>query len=276
MAWLQSDIFSQSLFSSTTVNVFLPTPNSGMEPESDNKEYPANGQKYQVLYLLHGFSANGSDWLRGSGIERYAQARRLAVVMPSCGNSFYQNLPCGANYSDYILDELPAFVQGVFPVSSKREHSFIAGLSMGGYGALISALRRPQQYAAMASLSGLLWDLAESFSPLLFADGNNTPHVRYIQHAFGDTLERYDRSTCDIATMLQNAVNAKAELPKLYQCCGTEDFLYENNTTFKAFAEKLPIDFTYEEGHGTHDFDFWDPYIRKVINWLPLADSLVG
>ena len=274
MALFQCNMFSKSVFSSVMVNVILPTPNEGAEPCGDNVSYPKDNEKYQVLYLLHGFSGDYSDWQRNSGIERYAQAHRIAVVMPSVGNSFYQNLPCGANYSDFILEELPRFVQGVFPISSKREHNFIAGLSMGGYGALLCALRRPQQYGAMASLSGALWKLDESFQnasekDLIF------PVVKPLRHAFGESLTGYDHATCDLATMIQNAVSSGVDLPKLYQCCGMGDFLYESNLLFKAFAETLDIDYVYEEGPGVHDFDFWDTYIRRVLDWLPLTGGFV-
>ena len=272
MALFQCDMFSESTFSSTTVNVILPTPNEGAEPGGDNRRYPKDGEKYQVLYLLHGFSGDYSDWQRNSGIERYAQEKRLAVVMPSGGNSFYQNLPCGRHYSDFILEELPTFVQGVFPVSAKREHNFIAGLSMGGYGAVMSALRRPGQYAAAASLSGAVWKLDDI--PVI--DGDVVfPVMKPLIHIFGEQFERYDRATCDIPTMLQNAVDGGVDLPKLYQCCGTGDFLYADNLKFKAFAETLDIDYTYEEGPGLHDFDFWDPYIRRVLDWLPLTGGFV-
>jgi len=267
-------MFSESTFSSTTVNVILPTPNEGAEPGGDNRHYPKDGEKYQVLYLLHGFSGDYSDWQRNSGIERYAQEKRVAVVMPSGGNSFYQNLPCGRNYSDFILEELPAFVQGVFPVSAKREHNFIAGLSMGGYGAFLSALRKPGQYAAAASLSGAVWRFEDT--PVLEPGADVVfPVTKPLLHAFGEGFERYDRATCDVATMLQNAVDGGVDLPKLYQCCGTGDFLYADNLKFKAFAETLDIDYTYAEGPGLHDFDFWDPYIRRVLDWLPLTGGFV-
>ncbi len=271
MAWMQCHLFSKALYSSTTVNVLLPTPNPEAGAAGENDSYPRGGQKYPVLYLLHGFSADGYDWLRGSGIERYAQMRRIAVVLPSAGNSFYQNLPSGANYADFILDELPAFVQGVFPVSAKRAHNYIAGLSMGGYGAVLYALRRPGQYAAAASLSGALWKLDESFAPGSLPPGISLPVFPPLELAFGRNFERYDADSCDIPTMLQNALQAGVELPKLYQCCGTEDPIYPLNAKFKTFARGLAFDYTYEEGPGTHDYSFWDPYISKVLDWLPLT-----
>jgi S-formylglutathione hydrolase FrmB len=262
-------MFSKSLYSNVAVNVILPTPNAGMEPMSDNTEYPKAGQKYPVLYLLHGFSADYTDWLRGSGIERYAQAARLAVVMPSAGNSFYKDLPNGAAYATFILDELPEFVQSVFPVSDQRAHNYIAGISMGGYGAVVSALRRPGQYAAMAGLSGMLGNLVEGLGagPLPDSGMPAGPYL-YLEHAFGKNFERYDPETDDIPTLLQKAADAGEPIPRLYQCCGTEDLLYGSNIEFRRFAETLNIDYTYEEGPGMHDFDFWDPFIARVIQWL--------
>lgn len=100
---------------------------------------------YPVLYLLHGLSDDHTIWHRRTSIERYVSALGLAVVMPNVGKSFYTDMANGGNYFTFITEELPTLVQSYFPVSAKREDNFIAGLSMGGYGAFKVALSCPEK-----------------------------------------------------------------------------------------------------------------------------------
>ena len=75
--------------------------------------------------------------------------------------------------------------------------------------------------------------------------------------------------------LLQEKLDQKANLPRLYQCCGTEDFGYEDNISFRDYALERKVDLTWEDGPGAHNFDFWDPYVRKILDWLPLTGTLV-
>jgi S-formylglutathione hydrolase FrmB len=151
----------------------------------------------------------------------------------------------------------------MFPLSQEREHNFVAGLSMGGYGAFKIGLTFPERFAAVASMSGVLdidlrWREQE-------AAGNGRPY----RMAFGD--EPVAGTEDDIFHLFHEAIASKQPLPKLYQCCGTEDFLYEGNLNFRKLALKHPkLDYTYNEGPGAHTWDYWDEHIQKVIKWLPI------
>ena len=110
----------------TSITVILPTPEEESAPiQKDMK----------VLYLLHGLHGDETSWMRYTSIERYASESVIAVVMPGVGNSFYQDMAHGERFYTYMTEELPKFIEGLFPVSRKREDTYIAGLSMGGYGA---------------------------------------------------------------------------------------------------------------------------------------------
>ena len=159
MAFLQCNFYSQVLHSNVVIGVILPSPNSSEVLSNGDSEYFHPGVLYQTLYLFHGAYGDYSDWMRFTSIERYAQQRKIAVVMPSVQNSFYQDMYLGERYLTYVTEELPRFVRTLFPLSVKREDTFTAGLSMGGYGALKVALTKPEQYACAASLSGAV-DLA--------------------------------------------------------------------------------------------------------------------
>jgi len=272
MAAFECKMFSKALFSSVSVNVILPTPESGDYFFGTKTFYPEPGQKYQTLYLLHGFTADFSDWQRFSRIEGYAQEHKLAVVMPSANNSSYCDLPAGGDYFAYYTKELPEAMQALFPLSAKRENNFIAGLSMGGYGSIKAALRCPERYIAAASLSGGFSSRAPGTE-----DKNGSPvdTAKWRKGCYGENYEFYDPGKEDCFVMLRNAAENKADIPRLYVCCGTEDFIYPANRDFRDFALALGVDLTYEEGPGVHNWDFWDPYIRKVLGWLPLANGFV-
>ena len=272
MALFQCKMFSEALFRSVNVNVTLPTPVSGDCFFESVHAYPHDGKKYQVLWLLHGFSADESDWQRFSSIERYAQEKNVAVVMPDGYNSMYANDGFGAAYFDYYTEELPAKLQTLLPLSERREDNFIAGLSMGGYGAFKAAFVHPEKYAAAASLSGgLIMEEAGGAAP--DAVGKYTSLWR--KTVFGGNDERYNEEKESLLALLKQRLEDRADLPKLYQCIGTEDFLYASNQKFLACARAMGADILYEESTGVHNFDFWDPYIRRILDWLPLKHGLV-
>ena len=149
----------------TAITVILPTPEQENEPIAKDMK---------VLYLLHGMYGDESSWIRYSNVERYAKdlGGNMAIVMPGVGNSFYQDMVHGERFYTYMTEELPKFIQGLFPVSKKREDTYIAGLSMGGYGAFFLALSRPDLYSAAASFSGAV-DIAFHATPLQLPE--NTP-----------------------------------------------------------------------------------------------------
>ena len=145
MAFLECHIYSSVLGRAVNVNVLLP-----QVPYSANAE--VRKQKFPVLYLLHGLSDDATMWFRRSSIERYADAHKIAVVMPDGGRGFYSDAVAGDQMWTFISAELPFFIKSAFPVSDKREHTFAAGLSMGGYGALKLGLRMPENFAAVWKL----------------------------------------------------------------------------------------------------------------------------
>lgn len=217
-------------------------------------------RNYPVLYLLHGLSDDHTIWTRRTSIERYADQYGIAVVMPEVHRSFYADMKQGLKYWTYISEELPELVRSFFPISDRREDNFVAGLSMGGYGAFKVGLNHPERYAAAASLSGAL-DMGYWNRPDIYGE------LEY-RMAFGDPSE-YQGSENDVfhqASLLAQSGKAL----KLYQCCGTEDFLYADNQRFLEHARSLGLDLTYEEEPGGHSWEYWDMKIKRVLSWLPI------
>lgn len=251
MAFFQANFYSEALGFQTTVNVFIPQRSTtGQIGVAGNA---ANGE-YKCIYLLHGLSDDHSIWLRRTSIERYADEYGICVVMPFGGRSFYTDMKHGEKYYTYISEELPCLMAEFFGISTKRENNFIAGLSMGGYGALKIGLKNPQRYAACAGLSAVAdirgWteECPELMTPIF---GEN-PRVPASEDLFN----------------LAETVNQDPVKPRVYMGVGTEDFLYEGNVKLKEKFESLDFDFTYRESSGTHCWAFWDEYIQYVLKWM--------
>ena len=264
MALIDIKLFSTTLNTNTDIRVVLPTPDEPFAP--DAKPY-YQGKKYQVLYLLHGMHGDATVWTRNTGIERYAQEKTLCVVCASVTNSCYLDMAHGSRFMTYMLEELPQFITSTFPVSTRREDTFIAGMSMGGYGAYRLAGEKPEMFAAAASLSGGL-DMSNETGRHEGGPSTAMP----VWDIFGD--RQVKGSDDDLFTLIPR-VSKEGRLPKLFQCCGTEDFLYEINVRFRDEMLKQGVDLTYEESPGIHNWDYWDPQIRRILEWLPLAGNLV-
>ncbi|GBG96672.1 alpha/beta hydrolase [Lactococcus termiticola] len=248
MALLKIEYYSEVLEMNRQVNVIY--------PESSKVEAITKSD-IPVLYLLHGMSGNENSWLQRSAIERLVRHSNLAIVMPSTDLGFYVNTTYGMHYYDAIAKELPQVIRNFFPnLSQKPEKNFIAGLSMGGYGAYRIALSS-NYFSHAASLSGAL-----SFEGMEAAQEANPA---YWNGLFG-SLEAFEQSDNNLNKLLK----APASKPKLYAWCGHQDYLYPAN---QAIAEKLQsagFDLTYETADGTHEWYYWAKQIERVLEWLPI------
>lgn len=250
MALINIRIRSKIMVLSTSMTVIMP----------ERREYK---KPLKVLWLFHGFSDDDSAWTRRTSIERYVEDKDLCVVMPAADHSFYTDMVYGNNYFTYISDELPKYLSSMLNISTKKQDNFVAGLSMGGYGAFKLALNQPERFAAAASFSGVL-DLADFYKSSKQYDDIFLQHSKMI---FGSE-EEFEGSRNDLIHMAQINKENK-DMPKLYMCCGKQDFLYPMNITYHNHLTELGIPVTYEEDDGfEHTWDYWDIKIQKVIEWM--------
>jgi S-formylglutathione hydrolase FrmB len=249
VALLTCDFFSESLMVGTSVTVVLPQRTEeqiGLVDEVGEGPPP-------VLYLLHGLSDDHTAFRRYTSIERYAVARGLAVVMPAAGRSFYADEAHGHRYWTYVTEELPRVVGQFFNVSQEPADTFVAGISMGGYGALKWALTRPDRFGGAACLSGAL-DLAA------FAKNPDRDEV------MGRVFDHQVRPADDLFALVESVRGA----PPLHVSCGTEDWLAPSCRRFADAATAAGIDVTTDFRPGEHEWALWDAVIQDVIAWLPI------
>lgn len=261
MALVTVNFESKCLNRYVTYRAIIPTEHSSNQNQKDSKPF-------KTLYLLHGMFGNCEDWVTETRVKRLAEANRLAVVMPSGDNSFYvDHVKRHDYYGEFIGHELVEHSRSMFHLSHKREDTFIAGLSMGGYGAVRNGLKYHETFSHIAAFS----------SAFILNEAVNAPEEHevffrtksYFESVFGNTDELIG-SDNDYKALITNLKEQKVALPKIYLACGTEDYLLENNRDYRDFLIQQGIDFTYIESPGAHDWDFWDEYIQKIMHWLPL------
>lgn len=255
MALLDVHFFSKSLMVQSTVLVILPEPSQGIGQDGAAADEPA-----KVLYLLHGYSDDQTIWLRRTSVERYASAHNLAVVMPAVNHSFYCDEVQGENYWTYVSEELPEVMHKFFRLSDKAEDTFVAGLSMGGYGAMRLALTHPERFAAAASFSGAV-DMAAHVAA--------NPDRNWAR-VFGD-LTQVKGSQADLMHLLKKK---SAHRPKLFVACGTADFLYDHHLAFVPALQKNGWQVkAIDTPDATHEWGYWDDMIRAFIPWMLEKDD---
>ena len=240
MAQFSGTVFSKTLEMRT--NVILLTPKEIL-----------NRPAGKVVYLLHGLSDCASAWLENAQLPLLADGYNLTFVMPEVQRSFYTDMAYGLDYFTYVTEELPQICQRLFGLSTRREDSYIMGLSMGGYGALKCALKKPEQYAgcgAFSALTNLDFLLQQTA-----AEERPEHAMREVRAAFGMDLER--KAENDLYA-LARACADKPVKPRIYMACGTEDFLHADNLQFRGLMSQLDFDYTYQEWSGVHEWYLWN------------------
>lgn len=210
-----------------------------------------------AMYLLHGLYGSEQDWFQYTRVMLWARAKGLAVFCPAGENGFYVNqADTGEAYMRYVGEELPAFTRRLFPLSSRREDTFIAGLSMGGYGALNAGLTYPETFGKVAALSAALRPWKRMDKP----QGGCVQRPTYARALFGQDTEPWNTLTL--------ARQCGARAPELWLSCGAQDDLLEENIALVNGLRQAGIPAYFDQPPGAHNWDFWDREIQRVIDWL--------
>lgn len=227
--------------------------------------YQTGSGRFPVLYLLHGLYGDYLNWDTRTNLERYAQKYELIVVMPDAGDSWYTNSATDPKdkFEDYIGKDLLAEIDGKLRTLRSRHSRAIAGLSMGGYGALKIALRNHDDFAFAGSLSGALnapQDL-----------GDKRPEFRdQLLKVFGPPGSAV-RADNNVFTALQST--KRKDLPYFYLACGSSDSFLPVNRDFAAQLSSQSAAYEYHETPGEHAWDYWD---RSVQDLLRAATSVIS
>lgn len=220
--------------------------------------YEQSVRRYPVLLLLHGLTGHYTDWVLNTNVVLYARKYPLIIVMPEGGNGWYTNgVAPNDKWEDYIFKEVIPYVNSHYRTLPQTRSWAVAGLSMGGYGAMKFGLKYPGQFAVAASMSGALnapdWKDSEMVS---WAPVKTSLHA-----SFGP--EGAPGHTANSLPVLLD--QAKVTLPFLYLDCGTEDGLLGDNRKFADLLQSKKIPHEYRERPGIHDWIEWDSQIQGVL-----------
>lgn len=237
----------------------------------------------KVVYVLHGTGHNQTSWLRNTSIERYANERNLALIFPFAARSVYADQKYGMPYWTYLSQELPTMCEKLLPISREPSKTYVAGLSMGGYGALKWGLRFPERFAGIIALSagidriGLHTIDGKTISSA--TEEERHAYERSGKVAFGwkgfyefeqnfGTVEEFTANGNDLFQIARSLATGVRNVPKIYIAIGTEDPNYSDNQRFCETLDQCQISYTYEEDKGAHEWSFWDKYIQRAFDWI--------
>lgn len=255
MSTLRANIYSICLNRTVDISVILPNKAIGKEI------VPSQG--FKTIYLLNGFTGDDLDWLHQTRIKQLAETYNYAVVMPSGENGFYVDDVVGRRFfSQFVGEELVELTRALFPLSTKREDTVIAGLSMGGYGALYNGLKYNKTFGHVGAFSsGVLNILYEQTNQV-------NENLNTIEHVFGNKITKI-KDTIEDPRYL--ALRVKDQLPELYIACGNDDFVFVCSEEIHRHYKANDIKHTYVKGPGTHTWDYWDQQIEQFFKWLEQA-----
>ena len=254
MAFFQIGYYSRALHRQTSFEMMIPN-----DPR-EGTEAPGKGMK--TLFLLHGYSGKAENWVPWGVTEKHL----FAIVMPTAENSFYLNGLCtGHRFQDLVGEELPEYVRRTFGLANGAEDTYIAGLSMGGFGALHTGLAYPGQFGKICALSSAL--IMHEVAGMKPGQGNKVANYEYYRECFGEP-EKLLESENNPETLVKKLKAEGRKIPQIYMACGTEDFLLENNRAFHRFLEAEGVAHEYTEGPGTHNMVFWQEHIARICEQM--------
>lgn len=244
-------VYSYAVSSYKRFNIILP------------KDYFKTDERYKVIFLLHGYSGDHTDWINRTNLVKYLQDYSFVVVTPEADNSWYTNSPFvkNRNYEDYIIKELIPYVEKRYRVISTKHGRVIAGLSMGGYGAIKLALKYPHLFYYSGSFSG-------AFRWPSMIEKNRGLLTQSLKEAFGEKRsDHWDKNDVLIIADTIKPIN----LPYLYISCGENDpleGLLDSNRKLVEKLQKNGVAYEYHELPGEHNWIFWDMEISNFLKRL--------
>ena len=261
MANISATIHPSSLGFRTRIEVIIPQ----FPTPTDSKDSPFYLEPLpkpdKILYLLHGLSDDATAWGRHTSIGTYAEERGYIVIMPEVQRSFYSDMRYGSQYFTYVTEELPKICEELFNIKHVREKTFVAGLSMGGYGALKCGLSRPDFYAACAGFSGVL-DMEERL-----VDAAEKNWYKELYAIFDKDAPRPE--SANLFKLSEKMANLpKEKQVRVFVTCGDEDFLIDDNRKFDKHMKTLPVEYEYKEWPGIHDWKFWEESLLMAFDFF--------
>lgn len=238
-------------------------------------DYSTSQRTYPVVYLLHGFTDDNTGWLQFGEINRYADKAiaegtipPMIIIMPNGDSSFYINSYDGKeNYEDFFVNEFIPAVEKEFRIKAEKKYRGVAGLSMGGYGTLIYALKHPDLFAATAPFSAAVWD-DDALIAMPEANYNNVIGKLYGKDLKGKnrlTKTWYDNS---ILKIVSSKTTDELKKVRYWIDCGDDDFLTKGNCLLHIALTEKNVPHEYRVRDGAHNWTYWRTGITDALQFI--------
>jgi len=258
-----NSIESKILGKSVNFSVYLP-------PDYNHSE-----RSYPVVYLLHGYTDNETAWVQFGQVDRLADKAinegvipSMIIIMPDAGVSWYANNYDGSvSYEDFFFKEFIPHVEGNFRIRTLREYRGIAGLSMGGYGTTLYALKHPDMFVAATPLSAAIYPEKE----VIKYDQERWDRMEGV--VYGPGLKGKKRLTDHWKSnnpfyIVNNGDIEKIKSVRWYFDCGDDDFLYRGNSEFHIFLRDKQIPHEFRIRDGAHNWEYWRTGIIDALQFI--------
>ena len=238
-------------------------------------DYQTSSRRYPVVYLLHGYTDNDTGWLQFGEINQTAdraiaeqQIPPMIIVMPDGGVSWYINDYQGkVRYEDFFFQEFIPYIDANYRTRPEKEFRGIAGLSMGGWGTLIYALRHPEMFAAAAAFSAAVWTDEEVIAT------EDKVYEQIFGSLFGPGLKGKDRLTAHFRSynpldLVKTLPLEKIKTVRFYLDCGDDDFLYKGNAALHVAMRDRKIPHECRMRDGGHTWSYWRTGILDGLKFI--------
>ena len=263
MVKIELEFFSVALKKNARCIVLLPSLSPQEYLDGENNSYLNDSVKFKTLYLLHGSYGGYNDWPLNTNITTYIEKYNLAVVMPDGENSGYNNTSSG-DFLKYISKELPNYLETMFPLYSSKENRFIAGLSMGGYGAAYIALKNPTVFSFCAVLSGCV-----DFYKILYG---NTSYADKMSDNYKRQFDSYIENGCNLYSAMELNIKENNKDVKFFFTSGDNDLFVDEIMEFANKLEENGYNVKKQIAPGVHDWIYWNEHIKDALKFFPLID----
>ena len=241
-------------------------------------DYTTSQRSYPVLYLLHGYSDDETGWTQFGEVKKIVDQQSenlevtdMIIAMPDAGVDWYVNSHDGkTRYEDFFFEEFIPYIESTYRARSEKQYRAVAGLSMGGHGTLVYALKHPAMFAAAAPLSAAVW----TEEGVMEMEQNGWD--QYFGFIYGVGLVGEERLTAHVREsnalfILEDLTEEeleKVKSVKFYIDCGDDDFLIEGNMELHAVLRKMQIEHEFRVRDGAHNWTYWRTALPVVLEFI--------
>lgn len=240
--------------------------------------YDSDSRRYPVLYLLHGYSDDETGWVQFGEVKAIADRQfsagemtSMIIVMPDAGVSWYINSYDGkVRFEDFMVNEFIPHIDGAYRTRTDRQYRAVAGLSMGGMGTGIMAMKHPELFSAAAPLSAAVWT-DEQISGMPDDRWSSGIGLVYGKDLKGTARINGHYKQNALIHIVRNRPADDLKKVSYYIDCGDKDFLIEGNMALHAamIQAKIPHEFRVRE--GVHDWTYWRTALPEVFRFVSKA-----